>query len=274
MDDATVVMVPLKDMVLDQRAQPRERLSDHVIKEYAATIKHGNSMPPLDVFSSEEEGIILADGWHRHSALLKAGHLEAAVRVHKGGMRDAILFAVGANAKHGFQRTEGDRRKAAMSLLRDKEWGVWSDREIARLTHTYHSFVGKLRDELAAEGIEKPAIRKIKRAGKEKMQSVANINRSRSKVATKRREKAIRRVAKNEAAEAALPAQAAAVELQPSFGALLCEFVRMERPPIAQVVAEIMETGNIPHPSMFYNLAALIDRISTAIGEDKIGAVG
>lgn len=74
-----------------------------------------------------------------------AGIAEIDVAVQPGGLRDAILFAVGANATHGLRRMNADKRRAVMRLLDDPEWAAWSDREIARRCSVDHKFVGKLR---------------------------------------------------------------------------------------------------------------------------------
>jgi hypothetical protein len=47
--------------------------------------------------------------------------------VREGSRRDAILYAVGANASHGLKRTNRDQRNAVMLLLKDPEWGRRQD---------------------------------------------------------------------------------------------------------------------------------------------------
>jgi hypothetical protein len=42
-----------------------------------------------------------------------------------------VRFAVGANASHGLKRTNRGKRNAVMTLLRDPEWSLWSNVEIA-----------------------------------------------------------------------------------------------------------------------------------------------
>ena len=68
-------------------------------------------------------------------------------------MRDAKLFAAGANADHGLRRTQADKRSAILALLTDKEWRGWSDREIARRTATSDKTVAKVRRELSGAGV-------------------------------------------------------------------------------------------------------------------------
>jgi hypothetical protein len=75
---------------------------------------------------------------------------EIAADVRQGSRRDAILYAVGANALHGLHRTNADKRNAAMTLLRDETWSAWSDREIARQCAVSDRFVNGLRAQLTA----------------------------------------------------------------------------------------------------------------------------
>jgi hypothetical protein len=47
--------------------------------------------------------------------------------VCEGSRRDAILYAVGANASHGLKRTNRDKRNAVRVLLKDPEWSRRQD---------------------------------------------------------------------------------------------------------------------------------------------------
>lgn len=57
---------------------------------------------------------------------------------------DAILFSAGANAAHGYPRTNQDKRNDVLRLLNDEEWGQWSDREIARACVVSPDTVGRI----------------------------------------------------------------------------------------------------------------------------------
>lgn len=95
------------------------------------TIRHTAVFPPLVVF--EEDGRFwLAEGFHRLEAFTAAGFAEVPCEVRHGGLRDAILHSVGANADHGVRRSIVDRRRSVFMLATDDEWATWSDREIAR----------------------------------------------------------------------------------------------------------------------------------------------
>jgi hypothetical protein len=67
------------------------------------------------------------------------------VEVWPGTLRDAILFAAGANDRHGLRRSREDKRRAVETLLADAEWAAWSDREIARRCAVSHPLVAAVR---------------------------------------------------------------------------------------------------------------------------------
>lgn len=141
--------VQLSDIRIDAGTQPRAEIDEELVREYAEAYRGGAKMPPLVVFSqSGIGGYILADGFHRYHALKNLNKKKASCNLRIGSVRDAILWSVGANATHGLRRTNADKRRAVMTLLEDKEWGAWSDREIARTTGVDHTTVGRLRASL------------------------------------------------------------------------------------------------------------------------------
>lgn len=142
-----VSMIPLFEIRVDGGTQSRAALSQAVIDEYAETIRDGSDFPPVTVFHDGKE-YWLADGFHRIEAYRKAGAIEIEADIRQGEKREAILFSVGANAAHGLRRTNDDKRRAVMTLLYDKEWSLWSDREIATQCRVSHTFVAKQRNDL------------------------------------------------------------------------------------------------------------------------------
>jgi hypothetical protein len=60
----------------------------------------------------------------------------------------ALQQALAANQTHGLMRTNADKKRAVS--LAFEAWPDWSDREIARLTGTSHTFVSNLRKEKVA----------------------------------------------------------------------------------------------------------------------------
>lgn len=134
----------LDKIKMDGGTQSRASLSEAVVEDYAQVIRDGTDLPPIVVFHDGKK-YWLADGFHRVAAYRSAGAESIEADVRQGDRRDAILFSVGANASHGLRRTNDDKRRAVGTLLNDKEWAQWSDREIARQCSVHHSFVAKLR---------------------------------------------------------------------------------------------------------------------------------
>lgn len=140
--------LPLDKIKTDGGTQSRAAINAEVVDEYAAIIRSGTDLPPAVVFN-DGKSYWLADGFHRNAAYRKAGAIEMPVAVHQGTRRDAVLYSVGANAAHGLRRTNDDKRRAVTTLLKDKEWSAWSDRQIAKQCGVHHEMVGRLRDELS-----------------------------------------------------------------------------------------------------------------------------
>lgn len=126
--------------------QMRTEMNQTAIDEYAETIKGGTDLPPVGIIR-ENRTLWLWDGFHRLEAYKKAGATHIPSTITEGTKRDAILAACGANADHGLRRTSKDKRKAVQSLLGDKAWKEWSDREIAKACRVHHQLVATVREE-------------------------------------------------------------------------------------------------------------------------------
>jgi hypothetical protein len=61
--------------------------------------------------------------------------------VRQGTRRDAVLYSVGANAKHGLRRSVADKRRAVETLLKDEEWRQFGPTGIAERTNVSRQFV-------------------------------------------------------------------------------------------------------------------------------------
>lgn len=148
-----MTMIEISNIIADPDCQLRAAGSDATIRDYADALTEGATFPPVTVFS-DGETYHLADGFHRLEAHSLAGLTEIDAEIHDGDARDAKLHAASANAAHGLQRTQADKRNAILTLLTDAEWKKWSDREIAKRTHTDHKTVAKLRRELSGDGVD------------------------------------------------------------------------------------------------------------------------
>jgi len=139
-----IVKVQLDQIITDAGTQARAALNEDVVAEYAEAIIAGADMPPVVMFHDGKQHI-LADGFHRYFAHVKARAVEISADVRKGTKRDAILYSVGANGAHGLRRSNEDKRCAVRRLLADKEWAKWSDRQIADACGVSVPFVGAIR---------------------------------------------------------------------------------------------------------------------------------
>jgi N6-adenosine-specific RNA methylase IME4 len=145
-----VTRLPLAVIRLDGGTQPRASINDDTVRNYTEALNEGAQFPPLIVFY-DGESYWLADGFHRVQAAKTIGWLDFAVVVHQGALRDAVLYSVGANATHGLQRTNDDKRRAVERLLRDEEWRQWANREIARRCGVSEALVRSLRSKRSDE---------------------------------------------------------------------------------------------------------------------------
>jgi hypothetical protein len=148
------------------------------------------ALPPVVVFHDADDVYWLADGHHRVKAAREALSQEGArtlpAEVYKGSKRDAILYAAGANAKHGQPLAAHEKQAVVQRLLKDPEWVQWSDRKIARHTGTSHTFVSTLRKQLvtadaSGNGGQMPALasRTVQRGGRTYHMQTGNIGQAR-----------------------------------------------------------------------------------------------
>jgi hypothetical protein len=135
---------------IDGGTQCRAEINQTKVSEYAELVEAGVSFPAVRVFF---DGVSywLADGFHRYHAHKQAGQGSISADVEKGTAREALLFAISANAEHGLPRTNADKRKAVQMMLDDFEWQDWSNAEIARHCKVSVTLVASMRGDTAPE---------------------------------------------------------------------------------------------------------------------------
>ena len=165
MSEATTstVLTHLDNIRTDGDTQARVELNQFVIDSYALAMEKGDTFPPITLFCDGSD-YWLADGFHRVEAAAQVGIDRLDAEVRDGDRRDALLYACGANAKHGVLRSNRDKRHAVEILLADEKWGEWSDREIARCCGVSNRLVSTLRHELSVNGSQ-IAERVVRRSG-------------------------------------------------------------------------------------------------------------
>jgi N6-adenosine-specific RNA methylase IME4 len=109
--------VSLSDVQTKDTLQPRATVNFVIVSEYAEAMKDGQIFPPLDVVW-DGEIYWLWDGYHRKEAIKQIGLSEINVKVAEGTLQDAEWLALGANTKHGFHRSNEDKRRAVELALR------------------------------------------------------------------------------------------------------------------------------------------------------------
>jgi hypothetical protein len=157
-------LLPIKDLILDPEIQVRAGgINPEALEDYSLALYNGAEFPPIEVFDTDE-GYIVADGFTRTEAHRNVGKRKVLANITPGTRRDAILFAISANLRHGQRLTNQDKRKIVSTLLTDDEWSKWSDNKIADKCSVSQPFVSKLRKELIESGeIEKQKTRLAKR---------------------------------------------------------------------------------------------------------------
>jgi hypothetical protein len=171
----------LDEVRIDGGTQPRVTIDEAVVSEYADLYDGGVKLPPVVVF---HDGTVywLADGFHRFHATARLQWDTIQAEVHKGTLRDAVLYSVGANTTHGLRRTNADKRKAVETLLQDDEWAKWTDREISRRCGVHHQMVGKLRTSLDDSSSETQPRTYTTKHGTVAVMNTSNIGKSRPKL--------------------------------------------------------------------------------------------
>jgi hypothetical protein len=165
MMESEVTQLELSQIRIDGGTQVRETINQETVEDYKEAFLSGALFPPVDVFF-DGETYWLADGFHRYHARSAANNLTISAAVHTGTLRDAILFAVGANAHHGLRRSRADKQRAIFRLLQDQEWSKWSDNVIAMKANASQPCVSYWRRNLSTLSDQNPNVR-VRRDGME-----------------------------------------------------------------------------------------------------------
>ena len=160
--------IGLNTIRIDCNTQSRESISPDVVDQYAEDMQGGNIFPSVIVYY-DGTFYYLVDGHHRYHAAMKIGAPSLECTVVDGTLREAVLFSMTVNSKHGLPRSRADKRYCILRMLDDIEYGEYSDNHIAKLCHVGNMLVAAIRAELGRAG---PAVRKYVRDGKEVLQKV------------------------------------------------------------------------------------------------------
>lgn len=144
-------LIDISAIRTDGGTQARLKLNKDVVKEYSEHMKDGDKFPPIIVFHDGSE-YWLADGFHRYFATKANGLVSIEADVKDGTQRDAILYSFGANGKRGLNINFEDKRNIIKRMLADKEWGQWTNAQIAKHVGVSKMTVGRVKQQLEEEG--------------------------------------------------------------------------------------------------------------------------
>ncbi len=132
--------------------QVRSRFDEPTIQRYKEIWEARETLPPVVVFFDGTE-YWLADGFHRVQALeianipIPTAIKSIPVSILTGTQRDAIRYALSANAEHGLPRSPEDMRRAVCRMLDDQEWSKLTNVQIAKDCAVSEALVRKIKKE-------------------------------------------------------------------------------------------------------------------------------
>jgi hypothetical protein len=159
---------------IDGGTQSRKELNQYKVAEYADLMKDGVVFPPITVFFDGSD-YWLASGFHRYFATKTNNIVSIECDIKDGTVRDAKLFAYGAN-NHGLPHTAEEKREIALNMFKDSEWNKWSNATIAKHIGVSAMTIGRIRksldepqkDEIVYLKDGKETLMKTKNLGKKK----------------------------------------------------------------------------------------------------------
>jgi len=104
---------------IDAGTQSRVKINEDVVEDYADVISASDGdwpFPPLDVFHDGSE-YLMGDGFHRILGAIRAKRASVPCRIHPGTAKDARIFSMTANDRHGLRMTRADKRACVIWLL-------------------------------------------------------------------------------------------------------------------------------------------------------------
>ncbi len=132
----------INKIIVDRSLNVRQALDDELIAIYQEVY---DSLPPVSVFNTEN-GLVLADGFHRLAAARRLKRKTVKAEVRKGSYRDAVEYAALANLKQGKNLNRAERHKVieVMLKLHPERADNWIAQDVGVSDHT----VRAIREEL------------------------------------------------------------------------------------------------------------------------------
>lgn len=158
---------------IDGDTQPREELDQEMVVEYAELMRDGIKFPPVKVFF-DGSNYWLVDGFHRYFATKSNGYVSIETEVKEGTQREAQLQSMTANStQRGKPPTAKDKRRSAIRMIQDAEWGEWANIKIAEWIGISAMTVGRLK--IAMKEKKPEEVKYINKHGKETLMKIGKM---------------------------------------------------------------------------------------------------
>jgi hypothetical protein len=142
--------VGIKNIILDERMQPRHETDFKWMSELTAFRKDGSEFPAVRVYQLPDGRLFAASGHHRIPAMQHANEEQVLCDVVDGTEEDAIVFAAGSNKGNGVKPMgPKDITKAVEMLLAIDAWWEKGNPSIGRHVGCSNGKVAKIRSRFA-----------------------------------------------------------------------------------------------------------------------------
>lgn len=139
--------INIEKIRIDGDTQSRESLKGATILDYTEKVLAGEIFKPIKIIYDGKDWW-LADGFHRYFAHKRAKVNTIDADISNGTKRDAWIYSLSANGKHGLPRSNEDKRRSVMRALNDIELCDKTNIEIAKICDVSDMTVGRIRKEL------------------------------------------------------------------------------------------------------------------------------
>jgi hypothetical protein len=146
-------LIQLADIKFNLSPKTRSEINCEAVIDYQMSYENGEKLPAPILYKTKD-GLLIADGLHRLTALKKSGVQAVICEVREGGPADLFKASIQGNLHHGVRRTTADKRESVITAI-----GVFhemADMKIAELCAVSHSTVAQVRKELETKGKIKP----------------------------------------------------------------------------------------------------------------------
>ena len=152
--NSKLINLPIDQIVIDKRLQARASMSKATVYDYTHKLREGVKFPPVILFLVDTH-YYLVDGFHRLKSAQRVNATTLSAIVHHGTFRDALFFSLSANTDHGLSRSSADKRKVVLTLLDDPQWSKLSLRELSAIARVSHTYIAKVKKQLAQPPMKK-----------------------------------------------------------------------------------------------------------------------